>query len=355
MIAAPNETLSRQHQHEMPTVWLGQSVDTSSICSTHPELNQRPFLTSLGCAIRRPSLRRSHFDGQLKNKLGIKGPLMLDSGGFALLMNPNARWTVREVSKAIERTDADIFVNLDFPPTIEDTAEDRRKKIIKSTNNFKTLSERFPSKTIMPVVHGRTFSEIELSLRLLDGRHAKLRWIGLGGIVPLLQHRNVSREISSMGAETFISKALSIIRNFNPNAKIHAFGAGGTRTFPALFAFGADSADSIGWRQAAGFGSIFLPMKSQRTIKWNETKKAPRKLLDNDDIAQLRQCGCPICRATNSVDAQLWDLRSDFYNRSIHNAWTITHQYDYWPPTRAAMRRLVANGGLGPQWAKACS
>ncbi|SCB11877.1 Alpha/beta hydrolase family protein [Bradyrhizobium yuanmingense] len=208
---------------------------------------------------------------------------------------------------------------------------------------------------VMPVVHGRTFSEIELSLRLLDGRHAKLRWIGLGGIVPLLQHRNVSREISSMGAETFISKALAIIRNCNPNAKIHAFGAGGTRTFPALYAFGADSADSIGWRQAAGFGSIFLPMKSQRTIKWNETKKAPRKLLDNDDISQLRQCGCPICRATNSVDAQLWDLRSDFYNRSIHNAWTITHQYDYWPPTRAAMRRLVANGGLGAQWAKACS
>jgi queuine/archaeosine tRNA-ribosyltransferase len=280
---------------------------------------------------------------------------MLDSGGFALLMNPTARWTIREVSKAIERTDADIFVNLDFPPTIEDNAEDRRRKIVRSANNFDTLSGRFPSKTIMPVVHGRTFSEIEFSLRLLAERHTKLRWIGLGGIVPLLQHRSVSREISSMGAETFISKALAIIRYFNPNAKIHAFGAGGTRTFPALFAFGADSADSIGWRQAAGFGSIFLPLKSQRTIKWNESKKAPRKLLDDDDLAQLQRCECPICRSTKSVDAQLLDLRSDFYNRSIHNAWTITHQYKYWPPTRAAMRRFVANGGLGPQWARACS
>jgi queuine/archaeosine tRNA-ribosyltransferase len=280
---------------------------------------------------------------------------MLDSGGFALLMNPNARWTLREVSTAIERTDADIFVNLDFPPTLDDSAEDRRRKIVKSAKNFDALSARFPNKTIMPVVHGRTFSEIEFSLRLVTSRHTKLRWIGLGGIVPLLQHRQVSQEISSMGAETFISKALTMIRHFSPHANIHAFGAGGTRTFPALFAFGADSADSIGWRQAAGFGSIFLPLKSQRTIKWNESKKAPRKLLDDGDIAQLKRCECPICRSTNSVDAQLFHLRNDFYNRSIHNAWTITHQYKYWPPTRTEMRLFVANGGLGPQWAKACN
>lgn len=337
-----------------PVVWLGQSVDTSSICSTYPELSYRPFLTSLGCAIRRPSLRQTHFNGQLRNKLGVTGPLMVDSGGFALLMNPKARWTLRDVSTAIEKIDADIFVNLDFPPAKGDRAEDRRRKIIRSTKNFDSLFERFPSKIIMPVVHGRTVSEIEFSVRLLARQQTDLPWVGLGGIVPLLQHRNVSREISSMGPEAFIAKALEVIRSFNPRTHIHAFGAGGTRTFPALFALGADSADSIGWRQAAGFGSIFLPLKSQRTIRWNESKKVPRKQLDDSDIAQLERCECPICRSTGSIEAQLSLLRNDFHNRSIHNAWTITHQYESWPTTRRDMKRFVANGGLGPAWAKAC-
>src|SRR5450759_3192058 len=86
---------NRFSKFSSPTVWLGQSADTSCICSTHPELNQKPFLTSLGCALRRPSLRESHFNAQLKTKLGVSGPLMVDSGGFALLMNPTARWPVR--------------------------------------------------------------------------------------------------------------------------------------------------------------------------------------------------------------------------------------------------------------------
>ena len=340
-------------QRQPPTVWLGQSVDTSCICSTHPELSYKPFLTSLGCAIRRPSLRRTHFNSQLKTKLGVTGPLMVDSGGFALLMNPSARWTLREVAAAIERIEAEIFVNLDFPPAKGDNADDRREKIIKSTKNFNALFERFPNKTIMPVVHGRTISEIEFSVSLLAKRYRDLKWIGLGGIVPLLQHRSVSKEISLIGAEAFIARALEVIRDSNPHSKIHAFGAGGTRTFPALFAFGADSADSIGWRQAAGFGSIFLPLKSQRTVKWNEDKKAPRRLLDDSDVDQLTKCECPICCSTNSIDARISSLRSGFYNRSIHNAWTITHQYKYWPQTRAAMRLFIANGGLGAQWASA--
>ena len=344
---------NRFSKFSSPTVWLGQSADTSCICSTHPELNQKPFLTSLGCALRRPSLRESHFNAQLKTKLGVSGPLMVDSGGFALLMNPKARWTVREVANSIGKIEADIFVNLDILPTAKDTADDRRKKIIRSTNNFEILYEKFPDKTIMPVVHGRTIPEIEFSVQLLAKKYQDLKWIGLGGIVPLLQHRNVSKKISSMGAEVFIARALEIIRHANPLSKIHAFGAGGTRTFPALFAFGADSADSIGWRQAAGFGSIFLPLKSQRTVKWNKDKGAPRKLLDYADIAQLEKCDCPICRSTNAIDARISLLRNDFYNRSIHNAWTITNQFKYWPRTRAQMRSFVADGGLGPQWAKA--
>jgi len=272
--------LSNGCLQQRPVIWLGQSVNTSSICADHSELDQTPFLTSLGCAIRRPSLKRTHLNSNLKTKLGIRGPLMVDSGGFALMRNPSSRWSLRDVSDLIRSIDAEIFVSLDYPPHRRDSRQDRLQKIRLSVNNFRKLSDLFPTKIIMPVVHGRTRPEIELSIQLIGRRTQNPSWVGLGGVVPLLQNRTVSREISRIGAETFIARSIASIRTAFPDAKIHIFGAGGTRTFPAIFALGADSADSIGWRQAAGFGSIFLPLKSQRAVKWNNAGPPPRKPLD---------------------------------------------------------------------------
>ena len=166
------------------------------------------------------------------------------------MTNPKSKWTIQNVSEYIGKIEADIFVSLDYPPHVTDSALKRRAKIEASTKNFELLAGTFPSKTIMPVVHGRTIAEIELSVELLAERSDSLAWIGLGGIVPLLQHRFVSKDILKIGPEIFISRALKIIRSTFPKTKIHAFGAGGTRTFPALFSLGADSADrSVGGRQ----------------------------------------------------------------------------------------------------------
>jgi hypothetical protein len=127
---------------DRPIVWLGQSVDTSSLCSSYPELQDGNFLTSLGCAIRRPSLLKTHFNGSLRRKLGVTGPLMLDSGGFALLNNPHARWTASTVATLIEAVSADVYVSLDFPPVASDTTDDRRSKIARSFQNYRSLESQ---------------------------------------------------------------------------------------------------------------------------------------------------------------------------------------------------------------------
>jgi hypothetical protein len=132
---------------------------------------------------------------------------------------------------------------------------------------------------------------------------------------------------------------------------VHAFGAGGTRTFPALFAFGADSADSIGWRQAAGFGSIFLPLKSQRVIAVKRGKRAVRKLLDASDFPEIEACECPICIAHGSLAGRLAALRSGFHQRAIHNAWILCNQFKYWPRDRRTMLSMVSSGYFGRKWA----
>jgi queuine/archaeosine tRNA-ribosyltransferase len=142
-------------------VWLGQSVDTSSLCAGYPDLQNAPFLTSLGCAIRRPSLKDTHFNSGLRSRLGISGPLMIDSGGFALIKAPSSRWSAQTVGNLIHRIEADVFVSLDLPPTPQDDQQRRLRKILSSTRNFEYLAGRFPAKAIMPVVHGRTYSEAD--------------------------------------------------------------------------------------------------------------------------------------------------------------------------------------------------
>lgn len=337
-----------------PVIWLGQSVDTSSLCSSYPELRSGSFLTSLGCAIRRPSLKVSHFGENLRERLGVTGPIMIDSGGFALMKNPTAKWTTSTVAEFISRIDADVFVSLDLPPSVGDSGPERLSKIHRSNQNFRILVELFPDKHIMPVVHGRTLKEVETSIDLFKRAVARPKWVGLGGIVPLLQNRYVSKEIGETGPEVFIARALKLVRSAFPLARIHAFGAGGTRTFPAVFALGADSGDSIAWRLAAGFGSIFLPFKSQRIIRWTG-EKPPRKLLDDSDLQQISVCRCPICGQKSSLRQKVIALGKDFHNRSIHNAWTLSNQYAFWPSTREGMNLLVTKGILGKQWAKAAN
>lgn len=277
---------------------------------------------------------------------------MVDSGGFALSINPAARWTIGQVRAAIADISADIFVTLDYPPHVSDSSRERCCKIAKSIRNFEILSARFPEKIIMPVVHGRTISEIEHSIKLISDITARPKWVGLGGVVPLLQRRRTLTDWAA-GPEAFIAKALALIRREFDGALIHVFGAGGTRSFPAVFACGADSADSIGWRHAAGFGSIFLPLKSQRVIKWDQSKRPPRRCLDLADLVDIERCNCPICRTRVGLDQRLTMLRRSFHNRSIHNAWIVANQFEFWPRSRLELRSLVANGSLGTDWAEA--
>jgi queuine/archaeosine tRNA-ribosyltransferase len=310
-------------------------------------------LTSLGCVMRRPSLRTSHFNSTLRDKLGLAGPLMIDSGGFALMKAPNTKWSAKVVGNFIQAIDAQIFVSLDYPPSAGDDQDARRRKIRASTKNFEYLSDRFPTRTIMPVIHGRSLAEIDYSIEMLLRSLREPQWIGLGGIVPLLQNRRISGEVALLGSERFIGLSVRAIRKAFPRAIIHAFGAGGTRTFPAMFALGADSADSIGWRQAAGFGSIFLPMKSQRIVVWAKNAKQPRKMLDASDREQIDACGCPICRSRSSTSSRIAAFKRGFHNRAIHNAWTLCNQFRAWPYSRSGMLALLADGAFGPKWASA--
>ena len=271
------------------------------------------------------------------------------------MKNPTAIWSLKSVAGFIAEIDADVFVSLDFPPSMGDTGPDRILKFADLTEISEDSVGAASSKSVMPVIHGRTLREVQTSIELIAKAVAQPEWVGLGGIVPLLKNRYVSKEIAETGPELFIAQTFKIIRSAFPLTRIHALGLGGTRTFPAVFALRrANSGNSIAWRLAAGFGSIFLPFKSQRAIRWSGDKP-PRKLLDNSDLEQISLCKCPICRQKYSLRHKVVALGKDFHNRSIHNAWTLSNQYASWPATRAGMKLLMAKGALGAQWAKAAN
>jgi len=337
-----------------PTVWLGQSADTSAICRDYSALRVRPFLTSLGCAIRKPNLLKSHFHNDYKTKLAFDGPVMVDSGGFVMTSTESRSWNTKRLAKCIEKMEADVFVSLDLPPGPKDSRSDRLEKIKLSVRNYAALTSKFPNKNIMPVVHGRSEYEILHSIEKLARTGYARGWIGVGGMVPLLLKRFKPRLGKNTSPEQLIALAIVSVRQAFPQSVLHVFGAGGTRTFPVMCALGAMSADSVAWRRAAGFGSIFLPMKSQRIVHVHTDSRPTKKILDDSDLEDLKICACPICGKERDVERVLSLFRESFHYRAVHNAWVVSDQARYWG-RRTELIKAIAGGSMGSAWAQAVS
>lgn len=96
----------------------------------------------------------------------------------------------------------------------------------------------------------------------------------------------------------------------------------------ALFSLGAQSADSIGWRQAAGFGSIYLPGRNQRLLSWKWESARPRPLIDATDRILLAECNCPVCRPIELLRYRIRRLNGSFTQRSLHNLWVLRREID---------------------------
>ena len=128
---------------------------------------------------------------------------------------------------------------------------------------------------------------------------------------------------SARQRQEYYCAIISTVRKAFPHSLVHIFGAGAPRSCLAAFAMGAHSADSQGWRHAAGFGSIFLPGKGQRILEWNRPHKRPRPVIGADDRKLLADCSCPACRNYDDVEDRILRLKSSFEPRSVHNAWVL--------------------------------
>jgi len=95
--------------------------------------------------------------------------LGVDSGGFQFLMgklkNPNPMRTVA-IYKEMGLTQSDFPIQLDLPPNYHLSGDEKEKLIARSASYFHMMIQELPS--TIPVVHGWSIQELQLSLDLIE-------------------------------------------------------------------------------------------------------------------------------------------------------------------------------------------
>lgn len=331
-----------------PRLWLGQPTDTRVLTTCDPNMASWPSLLSLGDVIRRPRAQQI-FQGAVGPRLGLNGPILIDSGGFTLSQRGAVDWTPEKVRGIYDKLQADLFVSLDYPPKRADNSEDRLRKILAGAEAYRVLADSSQGKLIVPVVHGRTVGEIDFSCATISQSGFRGKTIGIGGLVPLLQ-----RSARDGRVHHFIAGAIHIVRERFPEVAIHIFGAGSPQTLKAVFALGAASADSLAWRHVAAFGGIYLKGSAQRLVAWSDDNRVkPRPMVGPNDFDSLADCRCPICTG-HLVETRISRLKKRFANRAIHNAWTLYQEFVPWREQETGRKALdFALRELSPNWLSA--
>ncbi len=335
-------TIDRQ-KIRTPFIWLGHSLKSRLDIRSLPGFESAPLIVSLGDTFDKPSLYRRIGDVGIHNHLGSKAPVMMDSGGFKLLMSPSLHFDVWRAIDFFQKAKADITVTLDYPLSLVAGYEESRRRWRKTVANLARIRSVLPDLALMPVVHGLTLRQLENACQTIRKTVGEPTILGLGSLVPLVTARYTNgafryiRRDRSLGNEaTFIADAIALIRDYFPKTFLHVFGIGSTTTALVVLALGADSIDSVSWRMKAAYGKIHLPGMSDRYLCQNRNGRNDHPALNGNEKDLLRACRCPVCSGFSSFGRQAQHLESSFEARALHNASVLRSEI---AELRGAIRR----------------
>lgn len=334
-----------------PFIWLGHSLKSRLDVRSLPDLECAPLIVSLGDTFQKPSLYDRIADTGVHKHLKSRAPVMIDSGGFKLLMSRDLHFDVGRAIDFFRAANGDISVTLDYPLSLLASYQENRQRWRKTVRNMERIIEALPHLTVMPVIHGLTLRQIESSCETIHRRVGQPSVLGLGSLVPLITARYTNgpfrydRRDGSPGNEaTFIADAITLIRNRFPRAFLHVFGVGSTTTALVILALGADSVDSASWRTKAAYGKIHLPGMSDRYLRQNRNGRNDHPALNGDEREVLRACQCPICSSFKCSRQHVRHLETSFKSRALHNAWVLDRE--------VAELRAVIRQGAEIDWIK---
>ncbi len=246
----------------------------------------QPFLPRLASAV----MVSYHYARSLDSPFAL--PLMIDSGGFAALLD-GARVVRRsglgvleltrkgDVERVhpndvleVQETHADVAFTLDFPiPSDSEPREARRRLDLTLANAYWAAENRrrrdLPLYACIPTWDVETAA---ISARELNG--GKFSGIAIGGLVP--RARNVQ----------LIRSIIRAIRGESGDLPLHVFGLGSPANVKMLFQEGVDSVDSSSYVQAAAQGRL-----------WSDPS---RRILRASQVERLHLALCNLAAATGN-------------------------------------------------------
>jgi queuine/archaeosine tRNA-ribosyltransferase len=297
-------------------------------------LGDVPLMISATDILERPYLQHAIRSRGIKAHLGVRGPILVDSGGFSSMSVSHSRTGIDHVEALIglyRTLDADVLAVLDIPPGISDRRHLRASKWRATLANLDRMMSELPDSRLMPVIHGRSLADIDLACSDVLQRIHRPRMIALGGMVPFLrghmsQERfTYTRENGDAGSSAeFVADAMALCKAAFSTSRLHVFGVGSPTTAIALLALGADSVDSLAWRRTAGYGTIFLSGCAERAVSSRDRiHSTSRPSVSQRERLLLSTCRCPVCANHRTVRDRLATLSESYVARSVHNVWTL--------------------------------
>jgi len=229
---------------------------------------------------------------------------------------------IDKIVEIYQQTEAELCITLDLPPTDGDSPRVRSRKYKATFENLAHLIDRVGDHRIVPVVHGKNEREIETNCAAIATLVSGPAMICLGGMVPLLRRSGHASERDR--AEAWLTKMIGRVRDQFSETIVHVLGAGSPKNIATTIRCGAGSTDSLAWRRAAGFGTIYLPGTGERFLAHRDRERASsRPLLSDHEQQLLGMCLCPACTEFPKLTDRIAELQGSYLARAAHNAFVI--------------------------------
>ncbi|MHA1589231.1 MAG: hypothetical protein ACTSVA_01320 [Candidatus Njordarchaeales archaeon] len=311
-----------------------------------PDTTTDVMISSYELLTKRGILAKIRARGGIRSFLELddKIKLWLDSGGYQI-MRKGLNISIERIARIYEEIDADFYISLDYPTLPGDSPRVREKKMRRNIKNFEFLINRFPDKTIIPVIH---FSPNLDDYNFLVNTYIEeygCEKIAFGGFVPPLLSVKGTKKARIKGILSLQYVALLAGRE-----NIHVMGVGSATTISILHALRIGSADSASWRVKAAYGKIILPWGGERHVT-NRKVNFGKKKLNREELNRLIDIisgidhfpfSLPSYSKQNIEEFLNTNVFSRFENRAIFNAWVILHWAKIMPPKTGSFRSLYS-------------
>ena len=306
-------------QANLPRLWFGHNLNNPIPIWNYFD-GEYGILLNAYQILKKPRVHKRFAENGLKETLGYRGKVFLDSGGFLFQMNGHLSINAERIIDIYKSFDIDVGVVLDYPLNPNLTYSGNYSRWVKTIRNTGIMLRKFDD--IVPVIHGLTPLQIKKRAAQIKELFGQPKVICIGSMVPFYRSSYIGNFLRTNGLKKWemIGNLVNEVRVQFPDSHIHAFGSGSINNIKKLYELGVNSTDSVYWQVKAGFGEIIAESGLTRSINYERKSSKKTKRFSKEDLDY--QCNCPIC-TDRGLEEKILLLKESYKNRAIHNAYTI--------------------------------